>query len=811
MRARLWQSLSCLASLIATACGSQPRPMDWSSYDVLRDPVRPPTRHLGRVEVTNDEYWSLLRMGENWFRHTTFGAERTITDVAGMFQAELEIPCDPPAAGCTQRVSVLPFLFRAIDALDGQQGNLFVGNGGPEGTGLTSDLVIALPEGATLYGIPVPSQLHTGLDVEAGSPWPIGIVPFPVAQNEAHLPYLIDPSTLGVGPAPSEKYRVGLTCAVCHYSLDIDWDGVADLRSAQFRPGDPEFNQKQVVPGRPFQPYHAWAVGNQDVHFGWLFSLSRNPLLGAWVISGPVDANNPEAAREWVNWVRDHYKDDHDAVMRAVVQGMLVQPRGYADDSPNAVHDPNQLPSLYTRLNWPFNYDGALMNAADRNNGVWTGALDFTGLIGLAKDRADATLPWNPRSVYADLPADTMADMMVRYSPAVAHDPSQLAVLRNDILGTSDGVPGLLRTDSVVVMDGFQQALPPSLLTHPENLANDRVRRPRDYPGDAHLRGGVMALLGTRVRTPPEILQAPVVQEILQNHPEINREELLTDAVSLMLDWNEPPPNVSPLLANAASLVPRGYEVFKRAGCADCHRGPFLTDNRIFRFSASRADENGIAVPSTAGWGAPRGPAMETAPYRAIGTRELQMFVAPSYNPATGEATEAGSLANGLFGTNKHVGYKTITLRHLWGSAPYLHDGGVGVTLKPNAAPVGDDLQALLARPASDKIYGMAGILTRWEADPASRIRANAALSLQALLLRSERARVIEENQVRVVPVPAPHQEIREPLSMALLGVEGIGHEFYLDDVPGGEDVTALVAFLLALDDNPGSLPSLTQ
>jgi len=800
-------AIAFAVAMCIAGCGGRARPLDWGSYDVLHDHVRGPTLLFGGVTLTNAEYWALLRMGERWFRQTTFGGERTLTDVAGFFSATLEIPCDPPQTGCSQSVSALPYVMQSIDQLDGVSGNLFTGNGGPDGPGLTSDLVVRVPVGTTLYGIVVPAELHTGLDVEAGSAWPIGVVPVVASAADQSLPYLIDPSSLGVGPAPQEKLRVGLTCAICHYSLDIDWDGKPDLRSAKYRPGDHAFNARQRMPGSPYQSFQSWGIGNQDVHFGWLFALAKNPLLGAWVISGPVDANNPEAARRWVNWVKDNYRNNREDVMRAVVQGMLVQPRGYADDSPNAVHDPNQLPSLYTRFNWPYNYDGALLNASDRNNGVWTGALDFTGLIGLAKDRADATLPWNPRSVYSDLPAETMADMMVRYSPAVAHDPSQLRALKDDILGVSDGVPGLLRNDSVVVMAGFQNALPKSLLRHPQNIAHDRVRTPHDYPGDAPLRGGAMALLGTRVRTPPEVLADPEVQAILNNHPELNREELLTDAISLMLDWNEPPPNVSQLLARAAALVPRGYEIFKREGCDDCHRGPFLTDNRIVRFSPHRSDEYGIAVPSTAGWSAPRGPATETAAYRAIGTRELQMFVAPSYDPATGLATDEGSLLNGLFGTNKRVGYKTITLRHLWGSAPYLHDGGVGVTLNSGSAAPGDDLQRLLSRPATDKIYGMGGILTGWEVDPESRIRANAALSLQALVLRSERDEVIRQNRRRLVPVPSTTNEPRAALSMELLGVEGIGHEFYLDDVPGGDDVTALVAFLLALDDRPGDLP----
>ena len=53
----------------------------------------------------------------------------------------------------------------------------------------------------------------------------------------------------------------------------------------------------------------------------------------------------------------------------------LVVP-GTEDDTPDARYNPAQLPALYTRRNWPYNYDGAFINPADRNNGVWTGALE---------------------------------------------------------------------------------------------------------------------------------------------------------------------------------------------------------------------------------------------------------------------------------------------------------------------------------------------------------------------------------------------------------------------------------------------------
>jgi hypothetical protein len=241
--------------------------------------------------------------------------------------------------------------------------------------------------------------------------------------------------------------------------------------------------------------------------------------------------------------------------------------------------------------------------------------------------------------------------------------------------------------------------------------------------------------------------------------------------------------------------------------------GPYLTDNAMHRLSDWRAEEVGTAAASTAAFrplGRGQGPALNTAPYRALATRALKLYVAPDFDPETGDPTSEGSVAQGLLG-DAVVGYKTLTLRYLWGSAPYLHDGGVGVAIAPGKAPAGDDLRALLARPASDKLFGMAPILVQREAQQSSGPWPNAALSLQALLLESERQRVVAGNRERIVPVPVGSAD--NPLgapahtSFALLGVEGRGHDFFVEDEPGGERITALIAFLLALDDAPGQLP----
>ncbi len=41
-------------------------------------------------------------------------------------------------------------------------------------------------------------------------------------------------------------------------------------------------------------------------------------------------------------------------------------------------------------------------------------------------------------------------------------------------------------------------------------------------------------------------------------------------------------------------------------------------------------------------------------------------------------------------------------------------------------------------------------------------------------------------------------------VAMEDMNVQGIGHEYWIQDQPGGDNITALIAFLLALDDKPG-------
>lgn len=760
------------AVLLFAGCGGNTKPTDWGNYNLLLEKPQPPSRPvLNGKQLSGDEYMNWVHWGEEWFRGETFGNERLWTDVIGLMNGTVDIP---EGSGTWRKVSVFKLFLEAIDDLDSVRGNLYTGNGG----GYTNDLVITFPRGALLdRTFPVPEKLHTGLDVEAGSAWPLGIVPVRVTSEEENLPYLLDPGPYakgpkGIGSLPGGgKFRAGLSCALCHYSLDVNWDGKPDLKSA--KPTEPTENS-------PYQPYHAWAIGNQDISLGWIFALSSNSLAG-FENSGAVGKTKPEEARAWAKWILANYKTDRDEVKREVDRGILMFPRGFADDTPDGLHNPVQFPSLFTHKNWPYNYDGVMLNASDRNNNVWTTGLDLSQLVALCSDRGGQTVKlafWKGQGLYSALTARQFADIIVTYAPAVLNDPSQHARLVDDILGTSDGIPGLLKSDATVLVEGVPGAIPNELYTSSENRKNHRVRTPGQFGTDGEKRGPLVALLGTRVVTPPSLRKEYGVDELERVYG-ISGDEFVTESVSMMLDWVEPPPNTSRLLANArnAGLVEKGYTIFKQQGCATCHAGPFTTDNLIH-------------------------------PQKEIGTNssrssatELIQELAPPYDPQTGKAISGGiaGIISNLFG-GKKPGYKTVTLRYLWGSAPYLHDGGVAVALRPGSPPSGDDIGQLLKRPDADKIYGTGQILVLREAGPNSYLRADAALSLQALLLKSERDRVTAANQESVWPVPGASQRV----SMASMQIQGSGHEYWIEDRPGGDTITALVAFLLALDDDPG-------
>ncbi len=236
------------------------------------------------------------------------------------------------------------------------------------------------------------------------------------------------------------------------------------------------------------------------------------------------------------------------------------------------------------------------------------------------------------------------------------------------------------------------------------------------------------------------------------------------------------PPNRSPdnLVAHWTGAISRGAGVFLAAGCSDCHTPPYYTNGQIMR-----ADELGVNPG--------RGMARNLLVGRLVEAR-IPSFDQPTplppnptmidLPPAEG-TTDNLALPPGL--AQLTGGYKVTPLRGVYMNAPYLHDAGVAVhadalsvnadgsyTVR-NASLIGVSQTTALARPVS------------------------AAHSLRALLDRDLRNILVANNAADAALIRS--------------NIEGAGHDFYVDPAAGFSyaEQSDLIAFLLALDDNPGA------
>lgn len=235
------------------------------------------------------------------------------------------------------------------------------------------------------------------------------------------------------------------------------------------------------------------------------------------------------------------------------------------------------------------------------------------------------------------------------------------------------------------------------------------------------------------------------------------------------------PPNRS--LENQINLhsgaVLRGAEVFREANCIACHTPPFFTNGRIIPYSEIR-----------------------TSPKRAKGRRmydgllveaQLPSFDQPVPLPSNPNLItlppSPGASSNLLLPPgldNPDGGYKVAGLLGTYLKAPYLHDGSVASTADAIS----------IAADGSYTVVNRSGIGIPGTTKLGRAI--HAGNSLRVLLDRDLRAILLENNAA-------------DP-TLVINGVEGTGHEFFVDPA-GGFDYqqqSDLVAFLLALDDNPG-------
>ena len=238
---------------------------------------------------------------------------------------------------------------------------------------------------------------------------------------------------------------------------------------------------------------------------------------------------------------------------------------------------------------------------------------------------------------------------------------------------------------------------------------------------------------------------------------------------SLVPPANQTSENWQALNSNS---VKRGAKVFEKANCATCHIPPFFTDNKIHPIDEIRT--NPARAQSRLGLN------------KLLVPPKLYTFNTPVPIPANAEVLDVPTqgisdspttLPKGILPKG---GYKTTSLRGLYVSAPYLHDGGAAV--RAGSLKVDSNGIAVIDKTG----LGLSGTLSLGiPADPAS--------SLRALVDRDLRALVVKANKANP--------------SLVRSNLDGTGHYFYVDRQAGfnSNQQTDLINFLLALDDNPGS------
>ncbi len=378
----------------------------------------------------------------------------------------------------------------------------------------------------------------------------------------------------------------------------------------------------------------------------------------------------------------------------AVDATLLRWPQGSFDSTIDLTANPSQIPDAFTKDGFPYGWNGFASSGP------------FHGLTALGNNvhgqNSDATVHTHLSQTLFDIPPETYLALVLRnaaasrlrYDPGVAETPSAL-------LRRVEDRPGLLGLNDVI-------------------------------PGPSY----------------PKISSA-VPDGVMISKPGRAVWEL-NNAVSAFENTLAPPPRQGAIPDMAA-----GRDVFEKAGCAGCHAGPRLTNNRIVPVEEigtepSRAKALQRSEPDFDP--EPKVFALDTPVPVPDGAAVLS--APPGLDP---DQTKL-AMAYGNAG-----GYKVKSLIGLALTAPYLHDGGVAVGPDP------------------EKDLGLPGTLGKG-------LRPDPAQSLRALVDRELRARVLAANGA-------------DP-DLEKVHVRGMGHEIWVDAAAGftKADQDALIEYLLWAD-----------
>jgi hypothetical protein len=442
---------------------------------------------------------------------------------------------------------------------------------------------------------------------------------------------------------------------------------------------------------------------NRDLNAGLIMALATNSAaFFAHVDRADLEAagTDPDRTVETADGRRVALPDPG-KLEDAVDARLLKWPPGTFDSMVDLVAAPTKLPHAWPFGNHPYNWSGGFTAGPFKGLSVQTNNVhglnsDATVLV----DQAPAHFEMDPEQYLAIL-LQNAAHPRFRWDPAGGRKPSV-------VLAAADPTPGVPGLNEMVALPTY----PKATLVAPAGVWTSD-------PGHA-----------------------------------------VWEKVNAMSAWQNtlaPPP-----AARAAdrAAAERGAAVFRRAGCADCHAGPFGTNNRVV--AADRLGTNH-----------PRAKALKSIE-RILADPVAYAFDQPVPLPpdprtlsVPTDGIDPGQVKLAFGFGDSPGGYKVQGLMGLWWTAPYLHDGGVAVG--PDA---GHDL-------------GVPGTLLKGVApDPAN--------SLRALVDRGLRAQVVAANRAHA--------------DLAAVRVEGAGHDFWADPPAGftTRDQDDLIQYLLAFEDVGG-------
>ncbi|MDZ7955566.1 di-heme oxidoredictase family protein [Nostoc sp. DedQUE09] len=424
---------------------------------------------------------------------------------------------------------------------------------------------------------------------------------------------------------------------------------------------------------------------------------------------------------------------DPEKFEKAFDDAVLDVPFGNFESSPDGIRNTTQIPSVFTFKDHPYLADGQFAVGPFAGLSAITNAVHSSeiNLLAAAQLSAD-TLGIDPE-VYIGTFLQNAAVKSLRLPEGVIVKPSEW--LRGVI--APKPTQAELEDQIPAPGTGTYPNLRPSLFTYNGLVFSPNTQKPGDIAS------------GT-------FLFADNAMSAFQN--------------SLVPPANQTSENWQALNSNS---VKRGAKVFEKANCATCHIPPFFTDNKIHPIDEIRT--NSARAQSRLGLS------------NLLVPPKLYTFNTPVPIPAKAEVLDVPT--QGISDTPTTLpkgilpkgGYKTTSLRGLYLSAPYLHDGGAAV--RAGSLKVNSNGSFTVVNKSG---LGLSGTLSQGiPADPAS--------SLRALVDRDLRALVVKANKANPALVRS--------------NLDGTGHYFYVDRQSGfnSNQQADLINFLLALDDNPGS------